>query len=165
MKPVSEAGGVCTVCGTTAVLVDGNCEIFSLSVTDWYVEAYMGEKNAVVGFAAEFHGNDTVYQALDDIGFRLNEGTEVWASTAAAAEWEDRPINADGTYYFRCGARTEQNDNAICVLLDFDGVVYASRPIQIVVSEKIGAYQTNDAHEAQVRDQIVGEWELEQPAS
>ena len=160
---------ICPGCKGSFIYCGGEkYEEFTLTVTDWYVEAYMGEKNAVVGFAAEFHGNSTVYQALDDIGFRLNEDTEdteVWASTAAAAEWEDHPINADGIYYFRCGAPTEQNDNTICVLLNFDGVVYASRPIQIVVSEKIGAYQTNDTHTEQVRDQIVGEWKPEQPAS
>ena len=122
-EPVSEVGGVCTVCGTTAVFVNGNYEIFSLSVTDWYIEKYTGG-TTWVGFKGTFTG-DVKKTGLQRIGFRINgdEKNELWA---------EKPDEFDNGTFTCLVERPDGTDSMTGqALLDFGGVCYASNTVTL----------------------------------
>ena len=140
-EPVSEAGGVCTVCGTTAVFVNGNYEIFSLSVTDWYIEEYTGGATWV-GFKGTFTG-DVEKTGLQRIGFRINgdEKNELWA---------EKPDEFDnGT--FTCLVELPDGTDSMTgqALLDFGGVCYASKTVTLDLNGDIVKAAKADALEKQ----------------
>ena len=128
-------------CGTTAVFVNGNCEIFSLSVTDWYIEEYTGGATWV-GFKGTFTG-DAAKGGLHRIGFRINgdEENELWA---------EKPDEFDnGT--FTCLVELPAGTNSMTgqALLDFGGVCYASKTVTLDLTSQMVADAKADALEKQ----------------
>ena len=157
----NSAGKICSVCGDSYIILEGNEERFSLSMTKWYMEEY-DEGSSWAGFEAKLTGSETAKELLSKVGFQISTcENELWDNWSKAVE--NTGIKEDA-YIFRCLVELPEGTSSISaramVMFDVEGnhesaeddMYYASNTVTLdltgtIVKEARAAAETEETQE------------------